>query len=201
MKHPIALLAMMLWLGLGGSAALADVYLQAIGDPVEGNSWSQTFATRAGDWTEFDAISIQITSSHSFEPPYLDNFRLATAAENKPTGSFQPLTSSWVLTTSSPTTAAAAGTTAIGGSSQKGYWLVFDAHFTDNAPSSSAEHLQFDATLSMGGQETWVHHVNYFDKGIEVRSFPCSNVVPVPAAVVLGAIGLATLGVWMRRYC
>ena len=207
MKRSITLLALVFWLGLGGSTALADLYFQAIGDPVESGSWSQTFATRAGDWSNFDAIRINITLNYSFEQaehpavPDLEGFFVTSADQNSPV--LPGTSANWTLTTNGLTLAeaGAADDSAIGG---LGRWLVFTANF-DGALPTSHNHLKFMATLSMDGTDTWYHEVDLFVQNkqaqVAVKSFPASEVVPVPAALVLGLIGLGALGVWKRRYC
>ena len=206
MKGPIAFLAVVAVIGLSCSAALAD--LIAIGDVVETGSWHQTFATRAGDWSMFDAITVVITGGSSgFEAPVLNSFKLGWSNGNPITmGDFSPVTDpapGWGLDSSGLLTAAASGSDA-GGKDAGGNWewLIFTAYFVDPPPTPHSVGLV--VTLYLDGQATWEHDANlnlYQGKYVlDVKSFPCSDgvQVPAPAAIGLGLIGLALVG-WLKR--
>ena len=215
MKKVIMMCAAMVLLAAPALADLEEPYFTAIGDPVEGNSWSQRFATRAGDWGKFDKITIWLASGDSFESPALTNFQLAKAASNAPQTPYYALPD-WTLTLDTSTLATAEGSAIGGKPAQKGYWLLFDAHFVGNAPDPTvppppgSDGLKFTAIVYYQGTATWWYDITYNQANLpgnlwDVEHHPCSEpppppVIPAPAAVVLGLIGLGTLGVWRRRY-
>jgi hypothetical protein len=200
MQRSIVLLATVAVIGLGCSAVWADLMdLQLIGDPVEGNSWSQIFGVRAGDWDAFNKLTMTI-DNYTFESPdLLKDFYHLTGDSNKPNYSKKDGTDGWHLVGGDGTEALASGS-AIGG---KGNWLAFTANFNGSKPDKY-DRLDFYIQLDKSdGSGYWWRSGNFWKTTTGAYALQISEEgftpVPAPAAVVLGLLGLGLVGWRMRR--
>jgi len=172
MKHLV--IASALLLGLSCSAAWAD--LSPVGDPQDVGSWGQRFEESGVG--NFDLMAIRMTSPapDEFEQPAFRNFTDGT----------------WHTLLNGTTLASATGSSLD--------WLRFDIVF---APAQS-EPLAFDFMAYRGDTKLEYAHAVWNGGGWTITAGAPSSapdratVVPVPAALLLGAIGLGLAG-WIKR--
>ena len=173
--------------------ALAD--LVPIGEPVEGGSWEQRFYEDLGT---YNMVAVKmITSLDSFEHTLIkaslsnfDNTGWSLLYENGP---------------KYPTIASAQGPLAGNGPIQG--WLYFDIQF---AGSKSGNPLTFEfasyknSVLNSAATCTWTPGswaiINYGASPPSSFSLKYYEVVPVPAAVLLGILGFCVAGVKLRKF-
>jgi hypothetical protein len=202
MKCSITVLAVMFLLGLSGSTALADLYVEPVGDIGFGDSWSQTFS-----------IYLKEDPAGS-GPPYtgdpFDMIAVRVRTEGQPAGGYALESpealkgfsvDGWaqVYLDPSQTLAYAAGPP-VGGVPS----LTFTAWFVDPPPTNGSK-WKVDVAAFPVGQDDALKKTLTFNKwaegvGWEVGLASDWNVarIPAPGAVVLGLIGLALMG-WCRR--
>jgi hypothetical protein len=189
--------------------ALADMMdIQAVGDPILGGSWSQIFAVRAGKWDTFNKMTIQITNpigenfgEYNFE--VTGTIRTPLPLSPGALSNFVPAT--WSLTSETSTMAVATGA----GYGGLGNWLQFTANFDGDPPDNDYKlglRVTVIDTADGGG---WYTSRNFWwkknDDGTQTASYTISeegqvvpNVIPAPAALLLGMLGLGLVG-WVKR--
>jgi len=182
--------------------ALADMMdLQAVGDPELGNSWSQKFGIRAGDWDTFNQMTFEITNTnYAFESPALSAFFKLTGDSNGPDIKDQTSTA-WSLASETGTKAVASGT-AIGG---KYNWLQFTAKFDGDPPDNhyklGLKITVVDTTDGSGWytvRQFWQDSTGVYGYTISEEGKVVPTVIPAPAALLLGMLGLGLVG-WVKR--
>jgi hypothetical protein len=207
----MVLLATVAVIGLGCSSALADMMdVQAIGTPELGDSWSQIFAFRAGEWDTFNKLTFEITSTnYTFElyqpgpptkGPSLGSFRdLETKQANlNNIKSDTSDTKGWVLNSETSKKAVASG----GGIGGEFYWLEIKTTFNEDALPTNDNKLGFRITVDTTSGDQWWREGNFWKTETGAVAMSISEegitVIPAPAAVVLGVLGLALVG-WLKR--
>ena len=214
MQRSIVLLATVAVIGLGCSAAWADMMdLQVIGDVGEGDSWFQKFAVRAGEWETFNKLTFEITTytfelkepAPSTKGPSLGSFSdLATEQANLNNIISDTPDTRWVLNSETSTKAvASSSTSSIGGEFN---WLEFTAKFNGDAPSKDNKlKLGFYIQLDLSdGSGYWWRSGNFSKPETDADALQISEQdggftpVPAPAAIGLGLLGLALVG-WLKR--
>jgi hypothetical protein len=163
---------------LAVNGAFAD--LTPIGEPVEVGSWTQRFQEDGlydGVHYDFDLLAVRVVSGPSLENPGLINFSVGT----------------WDLVYENP-----AGTLASAGGSTVGY-LQWDFVFS----GTTAQPFQLDYAVFAGGTLVGTCGIQWGPGW----SYPSTSwtptqaeVVPVPAAVLLGMLGLGVAGIKLRKY-
>lgn len=176
--------------------AAADLYLfDDPSGPQAGNSWSQRFTITdtgtdsSGSTDTFDELVITHIAGTPFEAPGIDNF--------SPPSPFASVTYNDALQVIQ-----AAGTD-VG-------TLAFDLHFTGDAPTSQVwfQLSVFDVVYVAGvpsrqpglGLMGYWNGVDWYLGIGDSGQFSPLN-VPVPAAVLLGMLGMAAAGWRLRRMC
>lgn len=162
---------------LAANAALAD--LMAIGDPVEGGSWSQGFIESGVG--SFDLVAVQMFSAgDSFETPTHSAFTVGSwSTIYEAPGGF-------------PTLASATGPATTS--------LTWNIQFE----GTSSNPLIFDfvafggETLRESARATWSGSGWSFVGGPWTPTR--AEVVPIPGAVLLGILGLGAAGLKLRKF-
>lgn len=161
---------------LTAGSAFAD--LTPTGDPAEGGSWAQRF--QESGVGNFDLVAVRMTTAgDTFESQVHDNFT---------DSSWLPL---WQNDPTVPTIASASGNAV--------NWMQWDIKFAGDTSNGFA----FDFMAYSG--ETCVDYAHaVWSGGWSITTYAPEygplrgTVVPVPAALVLGAIGLGLAG-WIKR--
>jgi hypothetical protein len=163
---------------LAANAAFAD--LTPIGDPVGGNSWSQRFQESGAGY--YDLMAVRMTSSgDTFESATFSNFNPGT----------------WSLLYENdggtPTLASASGPSV--------NWAQFDIKFAGD----SSNQLAFDFVAFKTGSDTIAESVHAaWNNGWTITAGTWNptraQVVPLPAAVLLGMLGMGVAGLKLRKF-
>jgi len=192
MKRLLTVLCMTLIVLVGAHAVFAD--LVPVGDPIEGNSWSQQFCEDAG---QYDMICLKmISEGDSFEH---SGARAALSAfDNAGWGLLFENDSTY------PTVASASGPLA--GDCPAGilhFTILFEDpnpksnHFTFEFASYKAGVLNNAATCSWAGGWGITNHGGSPPESFSLTQCEC---IPVPGAVLIGLLGLGTAGVKLRKF-
>jgi hypothetical protein len=158
--------------------------LVPVGDPVETGSWSQQFYEDVPSAYPFDLVAVNMTSAGDY---FLSPAQSAFTQSNWKTVYEYP--------GSNVTLASAAGPNAVN-------WLYWNINFA----GAKTDPLAFDFVAFRSGSETIVDaaHAVWSGSGWSFSATTWKparsevNPVPVPAALVLGAIGLGLAG-WLKR--
>ncbi len=152
--------------------------ITAIGDPIDGNSWSQRL--RESGIGQFDFIAVKMVSDgDTFEDPVLRDFNKA----------------GWELIYQNddhlPTLASAAGP------------AVTSMDFTIKFPGTKTNHFEFDYvamygdTILLSQRAVWNGSWNFSDGNWSPTRAELVA-VPAPGALLLGSMGISLVG-WLRR--
>ena len=177
MRRVVALLAFVLVAVVAPTLQAAPT-VNMLGDPFDGGSWG--FTAAAGGVGAFDLVAVRIASgADTFESPAIRNI-------SNP---------SWNMVLDRPLLASFAGSSVSS--------LSWDTYFAGATPSA----LQLDWALFNGQQlVAWTHwdldaagHLaNWTLNPVNGWQPTRADVVPVPGAALLGALGVSLVG-WLRR--
>lgn len=171
---------------VAANGAVAD--LSAIGEPVEGNSWSQPFSESGVG--SFNFVAVRMTSSgDAFESPAIHTFNR----------------SGWTIGSEDATMANASGP------------AQTSMNFSIKFAGSTSNQLEFDFVSFNGDLLKDAAHAVWKPGSWAITTFTVSKsgvdgtgitgwqrsdfeAVPVPAAVLLGMLGLGAAGIRLRRF-